>query len=692
VAGLAVPEGDAPPTDEVIDQLASGPSRLELFLAGSRGDDTSMLATLAERNLVNVYTFANRAKLAATVSGTTDTNAAHEALANTVPDGPTTDVTGAIRDVLNQSRSMRLAGIIVASDGVSTVRGDMRIAGQAAQRRHVPIHAVLLGSSIAPRDVSVGPVFAEDTVFVKDLVAVKARVATHGFDKPLKVSVSLREKGMSIPLATETITVGGDTPQQTIELRTKPTRGGKHTFEVAVAPRPEEIDHENNRSAVDVTIIDDRLRVLYVDDEPRFEYRYLKNTLVREETMIASCLLLSADASFAQEGDEPITHFPESPEELYRYDVVLFGDVDLDDGWFTPAQLSMLVDFVGQRGGGFGLISGPRHAPHTYRGSPLELLLPVRLDPQYVGQGPVSLTTAYQPVLTDVGKLSPIFRFELEAAENLETFEQLPGLYWLARTLGAKPGAEVLAEHPTVETLTGPAPVMVVGRYGAGRTFFQATDETWRWREYTGEGYFDAYWIGVLRYLARSKVIGRDRRFELSVDAARVEYGEPVTIRLTVLDTGLIDRLGDRLEAQVVDAEDLPIARVELTRLGAGAKWFEGTFTGPRRGSYTVKVSAVPLAAGEKAPSTTITVASSSLESRILHADHAALRQLSSMTEGGSAVRVDELATLAESIEDRSVLIPDDIAEELWDSNLVLALFVLIIMTEWVLRKALDLV
>ena len=62
------------------------------------------------------------------------------------------------------------------------------------------------------------------------------------------------------------------------------------------------------------------------------------------------------------------------------------------------------------------------------------------------------------------------------------------------------------------------------------------------------------------------------------------------------------------------------------------------------------------------------------------------------MTEGGRTVRVDELASLTESIEDRSVLIPDDVAEPLWDTHLVLALFVLIIVTEWVLRKAMDLV
>ena len=53
---------------------------------------------------------------------------------------------------------------------------------------------------------------------------------------------------------------------------------------------------------------------------------------------------------------------------------------------------------------------------------------------------------------------------------------------------------------------------------------------------------------------------------------------------------------------------------------------------------------------------------------------------------------VDELASLADGIEDRSVAIADDLAEPLWDTKLVLLLFVLIITTEWVVRKSMDLV
>ena len=46
---------------------------------------------------------------------------------------------------------------------------------------------------------------------------------------------------------------------------------------------------------------DDKIKVLYVEHPPRFEYRYLKNSLVRDPKILAHCILTSADPEFSQE-------------------------------------------------------------------------------------------------------------------------------------------------------------------------------------------------------------------------------------------------------------------------------------------------------------------------------------------------------------------------------------------------------
>jgi hypothetical protein len=129
-------------------------------------------------------------------------------------------------------------------------------------------------------------------------------------------------------VATQTVTLSPEKPDVRLELRTTPTEPGVHEFRVQAAAVPNERVIANNADAVQVKVIDDRVRVLYVEGYPRYEYRYLKNALVRERTVDLSVLLLEADERFVQEGTTPIRRFPDTPEELNRYDVLLFGDVD----------------------------------------------------------------------------------------------------------------------------------------------------------------------------------------------------------------------------------------------------------------------------------------------------------------------------------------------------------------------------
>ena len=55
---------------------------------------------------------------------------------------------------------------------------------------------------------------------------------------------------------------------------------------------------------------------------------------------------------------------------------------------------------------------------------------------------------------------------------------------------------------------------------------------------------------------------------------------------------------------------------------------------------------------------------------------------------GGRVIDLDELAEQCAAIKDRSVRIPDDLTEPLWDSRLVMILFGLLLTVEWITRKA----
>jgi uncharacterized membrane protein len=580
-----------------------------------------------------------------------------------------------------------LAAIVLVSDGRSTESTDMGDALDAARNRQIPIMSVRIGSPVPRRSISVGPLRAQQTVFAGDLLAIEARIEAAGMTEPTSVLVALLDDRSGLVLATEPVTIDPESGIAVVELRTKPARAGDFRYRVQVAPLPGELQTDDNVDRIDVTVLEDQLHVLYVEGYPRFEYRYLKNALLRERTMRFSVLLLEADPQFVQEGTDPIRRFPETPEELHRYDVVVLGDVDPRAGWLSDGQMTMLLDFVGHEGGGFALIAGERSAPQRFAGTPLEKLIPVRIDPAETGRSMRALTTGYRPVLTPEGRASRIFRLDEDIETTQDRYDALSEWYWFAWTGGGKPGATVLAEHPTVQTISGPMPLVVSGRYGAGKVFFQATDDIWRWRRHTGELLVDSYWIQVVRSLMQSQRVARDRRYTVRCDRREYPFGAPVRAEIEFFDPELLAEQGETVSLVLSDTDDLLTARFEAQRVGAGSTRFEGSLIPPRVGRFSVKAASIAPRPGERTPTALVRVERPLLEANRLDADYETMDRIAEST-GGEAVALNELADAFSRIQPRPRETPDDITEPLWDSKLVLLVFVLMISMEWILRKA----
>jgi len=87
-----------------------------------------------------------------------------------------------------------------------------------------------------------------------------------------------------------------------------------------------------------------------------------------------------------------------------------------------------------------------------------------------------------------------------------------------------------------------------------------------------------------------------------------------------------------------------------------------------------------------KPPTVSVRIEQPDLEAKYPEADHETLERVA-MATGGRVVELDDLVEGFAELKDRSVLIPDDIVEPLWDSKVVLILFALLVTAEWGLRK-----
>lgn len=659
---------------------------------------------LRKRHRVELWTFADAARR---VAWSADVAALDALRRTTAPDGGQTDAAAALEQVYDRTQGARVAGVILLSDGrqTRTSAADRFIA--AARERQAPVYAVPIGSPLRKLDIEVGPVQADDDVFLKDIVSVQARLLLTAAGAASEIPVRLVDTATGVVLderparfragdsPTENQSGPGETAEPSdessreawadVELRFRPTAAGRLALRVEAQPLPDETETANNAVDVIVRVHDEKLRLLYVEGPPRYEYRFLKNALLREPTVASSCLLLDATASFVQEGTDPIRAFPVSPGELSNYDVVMLGDVDVRGDWLSPSQMAMLVDFVGQRGGGLAFLAGERAMPQRLAGTPLERLLPVRIDRAAPPPGGGPITRAFVLSPTIEGRRHPLLRLEVDPAENDATWAAMPGLYWYARVLGVKPGAEVLAVHPNESTAEGPMPLLAAGRFGNGRTLFVGSDDLWRWRREQGEAFHEGFWLNALRYLAGQARWKASRLWRLEADRRVVDAAHAATFRLTARDPEAAAGLSE-VSLRVDNAAGEPVARVKLERRAADRPEFEGVLHPARAGVFTATAEIPGAAPGDEPPSRTITVRPFDPERRDTRADPAFLRRLTEQT-GGRSVSPAEFATLCEEIPDRSVHLSDDLTEPLWDTRLALAAMILLLSAEWIVRK-----
>ena len=68
--------------------------------------------------------------------------------------------------------------------------------------------------------------------------------------------------------------------------------------------------------------------VLFVEQSPRWDYRYLQAVLTRDRRVEVKHCCSRPIRQLPGKRDHRTSRFPENKSELFEYDVVVFGDVD----------------------------------------------------------------------------------------------------------------------------------------------------------------------------------------------------------------------------------------------------------------------------------------------------------------------------------------------------------------------------
>jgi hypothetical protein len=392
-------------------------------------------------------------------------------------------------------------------------------------------------------------------------------------------------------------------------------------------------------------------------------------------------VLLSSDTEYSEQDRSALPTFPASRDDLFAYDVVLIGDAD--PGYLSQAQMQNLAQFVTEKGGGVLFVAGELFNPLSYKGTPLELLLPVDLgearNPIVAGTG----VDRYRPELTVEGRSNPIFRLGDNEVDSLRIWNQLPELYWYFEAPRKKPAAQVLAVHQTVTGPEGKLPLIVYQFLGSGKVMFQAFDDTWRWRFRVGDRFFGRYWVQAVRFMARSRLVG-NRLAEIQTDRRRYQRGQPIQIRVRFPNPGLAPA-GGEVTVQVERKGQGP--RTLTLRLVPGTKnVFEGALPQAAEGEYQIRLLTPPPPADQRI-TTDFRVDPPISERERTEMNQPELIRAATASGGKFYTPRTADSLLKDLPLPKKEPLDTDPPIPLWNTWPVLATFLALITMEWVLRK-----
>ena len=651
-------------------------------------DDGKAIRELQKQHRVRIYTVSSAARPLAEIDKPEDIPPALEKIKTIEATGAQSRLGEGARKVLTELRGVPPTAILLLSDGQTTDGETLADAAKFAGRKGVPLIEIGLGDPEPARDLELSELLVDDVVFVDDLVRFQPKLTSKGFAGQ-DVALRLFEKDASSAdpnakrlLETINVPAPPDGQPKRVEITHRPKKTGQITYVVEIDVKDRELDPNNNRLERMIHVREEKLKVLFVDNEPRYEFRYLKNFLQREKTVDLRVVLLSSDPQYSNQDLYALPTFPSSKDDLFEFDVVIVGDAD--PGYLSHSQMANLAEFVTEKGGGVLFVAGDQFNPLSYRGTPLEALLPVELadarNPTAVGN-PVA---SFRPSLTVEGRSSPIFRFGDDEVTSARIWANLPELLWYFEAPRKKPAALVLAEHPTATGSDGPLPIMLYQFVGSGKSMFNAVDDTWRWRLRVGDKYFGRYWLQTIRFLARSKLVGQ-RQAEVQTDRRRYQRNDPIVVRVRFPNPALAP--GSReVTVEVERKGGTGPRKLPLKASPNAPNLLEGVLPQAIEGEYTVRLLPPPVLEGGL-PSTAFRVDPPAGELERVQMNEPEMRLAALASGGAFYTPVDTEALLSSLPRPLQVPLDADPPIALWNTWPVLALFLTILVAEWVLRK-----
>ncbi|HXK00850.1 MAG TPA: hypothetical protein VMS37_00525 [Verrucomicrobiae bacterium] len=581
--------------------------------------------------------------------------------------------------VLAESTSLPLGAIVLLSDGADNAGGIDLATIAAIRRQRIPIHTVGFGKEHPDRDVEI----ADAIVPARALPDSKltAQIMLQGWGVGGSKSRLTVKDGAKV-LASQDVIFRENGQLQTETVVFNCGAAGPKTLEFAVDPVSGEENALNNKITRMVNVESRKPRILYVQGEPVWEYKFIRRAIEdypdigieipsMERTTENKILRQGIrDKSELEDG------FPAKPEELFTYQGLIIGSVEAS--YFTPTQQLAIHDFVDRRGGGLLLIAGrASFSDGGWQNSQMADLIPTRLPD---GRGTFHRDFS-KVVLTQAGGQSVLCRLDENPMNNAHRWDTIPAVANYQDIGEPKPGATTLLQVVTPSKRT--QPLLVTENYGRGRTAAFATEGSWRWKMWLdhADKTHATFWQQMFRHL----VTDTPGQVHGSIPKSVLSDDTKVAVRVEVRDKLYKAVANAKVQARFMGPEGTS-ATVELSPQPLEEGIYTGEWTAEKPGSYVAEIIA-----GHEQEEIGRDVITFRREDGVAENFHTSqnrelLEKLSEQT-GGRYYKPSEASKLTSEISYSEAGITTRETRDLWDMPIVFLLALGIRASEWLLRR-----
>ncbi len=595
------------------------------------------------------------------------------------PPGPVTHIGEALLNVLRGAQSGAIAAVVLVSDGADN--SDDFDAAKIAEIASfgVPVHTVGVGAETIPNDLEIEDVQLPSVGLAGSTVSAQVSIRHSG-----ATFAQLKVYDGDAILASETIQLPSSAGVTTRWVDIEVGKAGVRDLRFALDALPGETNVVNNARLRPMEVPEQRRHILYIEGEPRWEYKFIRRAIDDAPAVRVASLLKTTPNKFYRQGvetpEELADGFPTDELELFRYDAVMIGSFEA--AALSAEQHDMIREFVSRRGGSLLMLGGRRGLTDGGWGATsVAEVLPVRL-PEL--DGPSFVRESAQALLTPAGMTSALTRLEANDEANHAAWEGLPALADF-QTLGdRKPGADVLLEARFAGRTEK---LLVHQRYGLGNAYVLATGGTWRWQMQLPheDQRHETFWRQLLQAVATTAPQ------PVTLTSERVFYGDESTVQLRaeVRDKSYKPATDATVSLEVSDGMGPPTT-VEMTPVAGERGVYEAAYETARPGIFrfeAVAKSVDEAGADEELGRARFAVRREDgvIEHYRVQQNRPLLERLAAAT-GGRYFAVNDVGRLPEAVSFSEAGSVERQVLELWNIPLAFLILLLLKAGEWLVR------